>query len=117
MSHIRNFFYDRFVLFVLTINSFLTILTILFVLLRLGNSEGIYVHSYRSNLGISGITAGGSAELISFIDFAVGVYVIHFFLAIKFHKIRKTSSWVVLLLTTLLLILNLIVANSLLDLS
>ncbi len=117
MSHVRDFFYDRFVLFVLTINSFLTLVTILSVSLRLGNSEGVYVHAYRSNLGLSGITAGGSSEIISFIVFAVLIFTVHIFLAIKFHKIRKASGWVVLLFTTLLLTLNLIVANSLLDLS
>lgn len=117
MSHVKDFFYDRFVLFILTINGFLTLVTILSVLLRLGNSEGVYVHSYRSNIGFGGITAGGSGELVSFIIFAVGVFALHILLAIKFHKIRKASAWVVLLLTTLLLTLNLIVANSLLDLS
>ena len=75
------------------------------------------MHAYRSNLGLSGITAGGSSEIISFIVFAVLIFTVHIFLAIKFHKIRKASGWVVLLFTTLLLTLNLIVANSLLDLS
>jgi hypothetical protein len=117
MSHVRDFFYDRFVLFMLTINSFLTVVTILSVLLRLGNSEGIYVHSYRSNLGLGGIEAGGVSEIISFIVFAVGIFAVHILLAIKFYKIRKSSSWAVLILTSLLLIMNLIVANSLLDLS
>lgn len=117
MSDVRSFFYDRFVLFILTINGFLTIITILSVLLRLGNSEGVYVHSYRSNLGLGGITAGGPGELIGFIIFAVGLFAIHILLAMKFHKIRKASAWMVLLMTTLLLILNVIVANSLLDLS
>lgn len=117
MSHIKDFFYDRFVLFILTINSFLTLITIVSILLRLGNSEGVYVHSYRSNLGLSAVKAGGMSELVAIIIFAAALFAFHIFLAIKFHKIQKASSWVVLLLTTLVLILNLIVANSLLDIS
>lgn len=117
MSNVRSFFYDRFILFVLTINGFLTLVSVVSILLRLGSSEGVYVHSYRSNLGLGGISVGGASEIISFVIFAVGIFVASLFLAIKFHKIRKVSAWLVLLMTTFLLILNLIVANSLLDLS
>lgn len=117
MSDLKNFFYDRIVLFILSINLFLVLATIISVLLRLGRAEGLYVHSYRSNLGLGAITAGGRSEILSFILFAVALFAFQVFLAIKFHQIRKTSAWVTMLLTTLLLILNLIVVNSLLDLS
>lgn len=117
MSQTKDFFYDRLVLFLLTLNSFLTILTTLTVLLRLGNSSGVYVNSYRSNLGLGGIETGGVKEVVSFVLFAVIIFIFQIVLAIKFYKIRKVSAWAVMLLTTLLLILNLIVANSLLDIS
>lgn len=116
MSDIKNFFYDRFVLFCLTVNSFLLLVNILGVLLRIGGSGGVYVNSYRSNLGLSSISAGGVAEIISFIIFAIGLYVIQLVLAIRFYSIRRSASWFVLVMTMLLLILNLIVSKSLLDL-
>ncbi len=117
MSQTKDFFYDRFVLFLLTLNSFLTIITVLSVLLRLGSSSSVYVNAYRSNLGLGGIETGGALEVISFVLFAVIIFVFQIILSMKFYKIRKASAWTVMLLTTLLLILNIIVANSLLDIS
>lgn len=117
MAQTKDFFYDRLVLFLLTLNSFITILTVLSVLLRLGNSSGVYVNSYRSNLGLGGIDTGGAKEVISFVLFAIIIFTFQIILAIKFYKIRKTSAWAVMLMTTLLLVLNIIVANSLLDIS
>lgn len=116
MTDTRKFFHDRVVLFLLTINGFLTVISVAVILLRLGGAGDNYIQSYRSNLGLSAITVGGVSEIISFVLFAVGLFVLHLFFAMQFHKIRVVSAWVVLLLTTLLLILNLIVANALLDL-
>ena len=116
MSNTRKFFHDRFILFLLTINSFLTVVSVAVILFRLGGAQDTYIHSFRSNLGLSAITVGGIAEMVAFVLFALGVFVIHIFMALEFHKIRRTSAWVVMLLTTLLLVLNLIVANALLDL-
>ena len=116
MTDTRRFFHDRVVLFLLTINGFLTLINVVVILLRLGGSGDNYIQAYRSNLGLSAITVGGVSELISFVIFAIGLFVFHLFFAIQFHKMRVVSSWVVMLLTTLLLILNFIVANALLDL-
>lgn len=117
MTHTRNFFHDRFILFFLTINSFLMLVSLVVVLFRLsGGAQGSYIQSYRSNLGLSAITVGGIGEILAFLIFAVGLFTVSIFLGIQFYKIRKASSWVVMVMTTLLLILNLIVVNALLDL-
>lgn len=116
MTDIRRFFHDRFILFLLTVNAFLTIVSIAVILLRLGGSQGSYIQSFRSNLGLSSIMIGGVGDIISFALFALGIFAVHIFLAIEFYKLRKVSAWVVMVLTTLLLILNLIVSNALLDL-
>lgn len=116
MTDTRRFFHDRVVLFLLTINGFLALVNVVVILLRLGGAGDNYIQSYRSNLGLSAITVGGVGELVSFVIFAVGVFVISLFFAMQFHKIRVVSSWIVMILTTLLLILNFIVANALLDL-
>lgn len=86
------------------------------ILLRLGGAQDTYITSYRSNLGLSAITVGGVSEMVAFVFFALGLFVVSIFMALEFCKIRKQSAWVVLLLTTFLLVLNLIVANALLNL-
>lgn len=116
MTDTRKFFHDRFVLFLLTINGFLTLVSVVVILLRLGGSEDNYIQSFRSNLGLSAITVGGVGEMITFALFAVGIFAASIFLGLQFHRVRQSSAWIVMLLTTLLLILNLIVVNALLDL-
>ncbi len=84
MSNTRKFFHDRFILFVLTINGFLMVVSLLVILLRLGGGQDSYIHSYRSNLGLSAITVGGVGEILAFILFAVGLFVVHIFMALEF---------------------------------
>ena len=116
MSNTRKFFHDRFILFVLTINAFLTVLSVAIISFRLGGAQDTYIHSYRSNLGLSAITVGGIGEMLAFVLFALGLFAVHIFLALEFYKVRRVSAWAVMLLTSVLLLLNLIVANALLNL-
>lgn len=115
MTDTRKFFHDRFVLFLLTINGFLTLVSVVVILLRLGGGDN-YIQSFRSNLGLSAISVGGVGEIINFLLFAIGIFAASIFMGLKFHRVRQSSGWVVMLLTTLLLVLNLIVVNALLDL-
>ena len=85
------------------------------ILLRLGGGQDTYIHSYRSNLGLNSTTVGGVSEILAFVLFAIGIFVVHIFLALEFYKVRKTAGWVVVSLTTLLLVLSLIVAYAILD--
>ena len=100
----------------LTVNGFLAVISILVVLFRIGGADDTYIHSYRSNLGLSAVSVGGVSELIAFALLALGLFVVHIFMALEFYKIRKTSAHIVVILTAFLLIVNLIVANALLDL-
>lgn len=114
--HLRKYFHDRFVLLMLTINVFLTIVCVAFVLLRLGDTSNSYIQAYRSNLGLGGYQGGGVGQLISFAVFAVLVLIGQFFISLKFHAIRKHAAWTMMVLAALLLVLCLTVSNSLLGL-
>lgn len=116
MSNTRKFFHDRFILFLLTVNGFLTLLSLVEISLRLGGAQDTYITAYRSNLGLSAITVGGVGEMVAFVLFALGIFTVHIFMALEFHKVRRSSALVVMLMTSLLLVLNLIVANALLNL-
>ncbi len=112
----RAFFHDRFVLLLLTINSFLLALVIISILLRLGDPSEGYIVQYRANLGLDGYKAGGIGEILSFIAFAVIVYGFQLGLGLKMYHLRKRVTHIILLLTLLLLTLTLIVSFSLLGL-
>lgn len=112
----KKYFHDRFVLAVLSINVFLTIITIAIILLSLGDTGNSYIQAYRSNLGLNAYQVGGVGQIISFAVFAVMVLVGQLFISLKFYGIRKHVSWFIMVLGTLLLILSLIVSNALLQL-
>lgn len=115
-SHTRKYFHDRLVLLLLTINVFLTLICIAMILFRLGDTSNSYIQSFRPNLGVNAYSIGGAGQIISFAVFAVLVLVGQFFLSLRFHKIRKQVSWIVMLLAALLLVFTLLVSNSLLQL-
>lgn len=112
----RDYFHDRFVLLMLTINTFLAVVCIVSIFLRLGDTSSSYIEAYRANLGINAYSVGGVEQIISFAIFALAVLVGQFFLSLKFHPIRKQASWLIMLLASLLLLLSIIVGNSLLGL-
>jgi len=115
MTDIRRFFHDRFILFMLTINGFMALVSVITVLFRIGGTDDVYIESYRSNLGLSAVSVGGVSEMLAFALFALGLYILQIFLAIQFYKIRKSSAHIIVILTAFLLIVNFIVLNALLS--
>lgn len=115
-SNIRKYFHDRFVLLMLTVNIFITIVCIVTILLRLGDTSGSYIQSYRGNLGLNAYSVGGVEQIISFIVFAVAVLAGQVWISLKLHPLNKQASRVVMLMAMLLLILCVVVSNSLLQL-
>lgn len=114
MSNSRAYFHDRLVLLFLTINSFLVILIALTVLLRLGDQAAGYIVQYRSNLGLDGFKVGEASEMLSFIGFAILVFVLQLFMSVRMYHIRKHVSQITLIFTSVLLVFTLIVSNALL---
>lgn len=112
----KNYFHDRVVLLLITINIFLTLLSGILVILNLDfNRPDGYVVEYRANLGLSAYKAGSSLILLSFIGFAVAVTVLHTLLSIKMYTHRRNFSIAMLGLGLLLLIVTLFVSNALLE--
>jgi hypothetical protein len=116
MASTKKYFHDRFVLLLLSVNAFLTVLAVLTVLLRLqGGGEGFIVQ-YRANLGVSAFQPGDLSGILMFIVFAVVVLVVHSALSYKAYPIQRQLSLLVLALGTLLLGLSIIVSQALLAL-
>lgn len=116
MTNPKLYFHDRFVLFMLTVNSFLTILVVAGILLRLGNTGTTYIESYRPSLGLNAFNSGDVTQILSFAVFAILVLGGQLFISMRLHHIRKHASWIVMVLASLLLVLALIISNALLQL-
>jgi hypothetical protein len=115
MPAAKNYFQDRLVLLLLSVNAFLTLLATLSVLFRLqGAGSNGFIIQYRANVGISGFKTGSILSLISFIGFALIIFVANTALSMRTYQIRKQLAVVILGLGTLLLVLNIIVGNALL---
>ncbi len=116
MVNPRAFFHDRFVTLMLSVNSFLLVLIIVSILLRLGDTGDGYVVQYRANLGLDGYRVSDIKEILSFIIFAIIVFSFQFVLGVRMHHLSKKMTHAILLLTSVLLILALLVSYSLLGL-
>lgn len=116
MAAVKNYFHDRAVLFLLSVNAFLAVLAVLSVLLRLqGGGEGFIVQ-YRASLGTRAFKPGDMSNLLMFIVFALAVLAIHSWLSYRAYHIKRQLSLLILSLGCLLLTLCIIVANALLAL-
>jgi hypothetical protein len=111
----KNYFHDRTVLLLLSINTFLALLGSALIVLRLDTSrpDG-YIVQYRANLGLSAFKSGDSSALLSFVLFALLVLAFHTILSMRVYHVRKHFSIAVLAMGLLLLTLSTIVSNALL---
>ena len=116
MASTRRYLHDRLILLLLTINSFLVILTTVLVLLRLDSGKaGGYIVEYRSSLSrLSRFGTGDSLDLLAFIIFGLVVFVLNLFISVKVYPVRRSFAIVTLALSLILLSLAIIVSNSLL---
>lgn len=113
----KNYFHDRIVILLVSINTFLALLGSLLVLIRLdsGGSD-VFIVQYRANLGLSAFKRGGALPLSSFIFFMLFVLVFHILLSIRVYPIRRHFAVTILGMGLLLLLLAIIVSSALLEL-
>ena len=116
MLSTNKYFHDRIVLLLLSTNSFLALLTILSVLLRLQGGGDNYIVQYRANLGISAFQQGSVDQILSFVAFAVAIFAIHGILSWRTYNVRKELSLMILAAGTLLLLISVIISDALLAL-
>lgn len=111
----KNYFHDRIVLLLLSINTFITLLGSVLILLRLNSSHPeSYIVQYRSNLGLDAFTRGNSVPILSFMVFSVAILVFHTILSKRVYHLRRHFSLAILGLASLLLVISVIVSNALL---
>lgn len=119
MKFSKQYFQDKFILLLLSVNAFLVVLTILLILFRLGSGHTDYLVQCRdcSNLqAIGRFTKGSLTDILAFIVFVLGVFSIHTGLSARLFSIHRQLSVVVLAMGTLLLVTTMIVSYALLSL-
>src|SRR5437764_1164086 len=109
MATPRRYIHDRFVLLLLTANTFFAVLNTIWILLRLssGRHES-YIVQYRPSLGLSAFYKGDSTGILSFAVFSLLVLVLHTFLSIRVYHIRRHLVLVILAMGLLLILLSLV---------
>lgn len=110
----KKYVRDRVILLLLSVNAFLTLLTIILILFRIGAANGSYISQYRATLGVNVFKPGSVLDILSFGIFAVLVFVINFVLSARTYRIHRQLSVVILTLGALLLVFAIIVSNALL---
>jgi hypothetical protein len=114
MATEKRYFHDKLVLLILSINSFLVVLSTIMLLLKLGNSSPNYhIVQYRSDLGLSAFKNGTSTSLVAFIVFVWLVLIINTILSYRTYPVKRDYSVIVLAMGLLLIILAMIVSNAL----
>lgn len=111
----KKYFHDHGILLLVSLNAFLTIGLLIFVLARLtaGHGNG-YIVQYRSTLGASAFKQGGVSALLSFIVFGFLTLAITTMLSMRVYGIKRQLSVVIMGFGTLLVALAFIISNALL---
>ena len=115
MATAKTYFHDHFVLFLLTINTFLAFFAAIVVFLRLSSSHGnSYIVQYRASLGVSAFKTGSVTTIISFAILALLLLAIDLVLSYKTYSISRHLAVMVLSMGLVLTVLDIIVSNALL---
>lgn len=113
----KEYFQDRLALGLSVVSFLAVIATITIVLIRaLGGSGGSFIVGYRSNLGIEAFKSGGLTDILSLLVFVIVVFVFQIVLCWRTYQVDRRLSIGVLSAGLFLILLDLIVANSLLAL-
>lgn len=114
MATEKRYLHDKLVLLLLSVDSFLTLLGTVTLLLKLGNSSPQYhIIQYRSDLGLSAFKNGTATSLIAFIVFMWLILIINTVLSYRMYNFRREYAVVILSLSLLLIVLAMIVSNAL----
>lgn len=111
----KNYFHDRLVLLMLSINAFLTVAGIFLILYRLDSGQGgAYVAQYRANFGVSSFRTGSIVDILAFIIFLLVTFGFQTTLSIKMYAHHRNYALTLLGLGTFLSVIAIIVSSALL---
>ena len=112
----KKYYHDKTVLTLLSLSLFTVLLNAALILLRLDDARGRYIVQYRENLGVDPFQAGEGTAFLTFIAFALIVFVFQVVLSVRIYGVHKQFAVAICSLGLLLLVLSVIVSNALLTL-
>ncbi|RTK94252.1 hypothetical protein EKI60_04415 [Candidatus Saccharibacteria bacterium] len=115
MSIPKNYFHDRVVLLLLSINTFLTVMGSVLIFWQMSGGRGnTYLVTFRDLGGIPIYRYGQASEFLGFVLFLFFVLGMHTALSMKIFSHHRSYALTILGLGTLLSVLTTIVGTSLL---
>lgn len=107
---------DRSALLLVSVNTFLALVAIVLILLKMNASKGTanYIISYRSSLGIDGFRLGTVWDISSFVVATGVILAFGLVLGYRTYRIKRELALTAMSLSGLLLVLLIIVSNALL---
>jgi hypothetical protein len=116
MATQKHFLQDRTALLLVSGTAFLTLASIVLILLKLSAGQGTsnFIVSYRASLGIDRYATGTITDIISFMVAAVLIFGVGVTLSYRAYRVKRELSLVVLALTVPLLLFLIVVSNALL---
>jgi hypothetical protein len=124
MANTKHFLQDQPVLLLVSVNAFMTLLSVTLIILKLIASQGktTFVTQFRSQPNAVDFVTGGVGfngtawDMVSFIVAALGFMAIGALLAYRVHSLNRQLAIVTLSLTAVLLLFLIAVSNILLGL-
>ncbi len=116
MPQLKEYFRDRMVLLLLTVNGFLAALGAILILLRLapGRNEGYFIQ-FRPGPGVNNTYRYGHAsDILAFIGFMAITLLVNVILSMRVFHIHRQFAITILGMGVLLVVLAIIVSNALL---
>lgn len=116
MATQKHFLQDRAALLLVSGTTFLTLLAVVLILLKLNSGQGTsnYIIAYRASAGIDRYTTGTIRDILSFIIAALITFGVGLALSYRTYPVRRELSLVILALTVPLLLFLIVVSNALL---
>ena len=120
MATSKKYFNDHYILLLLSIMAFLAVAGSIYLLLSLAshhtNGYIVQCRDCSNPAAINRFANGSVTQLLSFIGFAIIVFVTNFVLSMRTYRIHRQLALGVLSLGVLLMVLNVIVSGALLGL-
>lgn len=116
MASQKHFLQDRTALLLVSGTAFLTLASIVLILLKLGSgrSSASYIVSYRPSLGIDRYTPGTARDIVAFMVAAVLIFIISLVMSYRSYAVKRELALAILALTVPLLLFLIVVSNALL---
>jgi hypothetical protein len=116
MASQKHFLQDRTALLLVSGTAFLALISVILILLKLGNGRGsaTYFMAYRPSLGIDRYVPGTTQDIWAFMVAAVLIFAVGVVMSYRSYSVKRELALTILALNIPLLLFLIVVSNALL---